>query len=348
MTLGLVCDTCDALSPISMGTCGVCGSPLGLGISTTATESAAAGGLPGASDGTVSGSMPPSVATVRRPLRPDPVSPNAGRREPASAGGISLPARRPAHAPRRCALCHEAVPAANRFCGSCGAPCEPDEASAPPTLDGNARLVLLRGDAQDPVVYQLVGSEHIVGRSQGSILFPEDSLLSPRHACFSYRDGGLVVRDEGSLNGIYLRIRAPITIAPEQPFLVGEQLLVVRNAPVGAAGPAAPGEVSYYGSPRKPSRMHLVQRLAGGGEGRVFRTTGVAVTLGREGNHVNFPTDAYLSGHHAMVSVLPDGTFQLEDLRSRNGTYVKVLGEARLQQGDLLYLGQQLLRVEIA
>ena len=41
-----------------------------------------------------------------------------------------------------------------------------------------------------------------------------------------------------------------------------------------------------------------------------------------------------------------DGSFQLNDLGSRNGTYVRIRGERELAHGDYLFIGQQLLRVE--
>ena len=47
-------------------------------------------------------------------------------------------------------------------------------------------------------------------------------------------DGKLVVRDEGSHNGVFMRIRTPVPIESGGAFLVGEQLLQVE-----AAAPAA-------------------------------------------------------------------------------------------------------------
>jgi hypothetical protein len=49
------------------------------------------------------------------------------------------------------------------------------------------------------------------------------------------------------------------------------------------------------------------------------------------------------------VTALDDeGTrFQIADLSSKNGTFLRVAGEASLFHGDYVFLGQQLLRVEI-
>ena len=42
-----------------------------------------------------------------------------------------------------------------------------------------------------------------------------------------------------------------------------------------------------------------------------------------------------------------NGGFSLVDEESRNGTYVRIQGEQELAHGDYLFLGKQLLRVEM-
>src|SRR5262249_11433379 len=155
----------------------------------------------------------------------------------------------------------------------------------------------------------LAGSEHIVGRFEGEILFSEDALVSPRHANFFYRGGDLYVRDEGSRNGVFVRIRGPVRIAAGQPFLVGEQLLAMQPANVEGLSASDLEGTYYYGSPRRPARMRLVQILAGGDLGMALRVPGDSLTIGREGNGVNFPEDPFISGHHGQVVPLDDGTF---------------------------------------
>jgi pSer/pThr/pTyr-binding forkhead associated (FHA) protein len=45
-----------------------------------------------------------------------------------------------------------------------------------------------------------------------------------------------------------------------------------------------------------------------------------------------------------MVS---DGVFNLVDADSKNGTYVRIKSPTPLQHGDYLFLGRELLRVEM-
>jgi pSer/pThr/pTyr-binding forkhead associated (FHA) protein len=212
---------------------------------------------------------------------------------------------------------------------------------------GRAKLILIKGDGMDGVSFHLVGTEHFAGRSEGAILFPEDRLLSPRHANFFYRDGQLYVRDEGSQNGVYIRIRAPIVVDPGASFLVGEQLLRIEPCPPDTM-PLPDSEGTYfYGSPKRPARVQLVQILAGGEVGMIFRARTDTLTIGREGNDINFPNDPFVSGRHATVSVIEGGRLQVTDLGSRNGTFLRIRGQTLLQHGDYVFLGQQLLRVEV-
>src|SRR5262249_51628499 len=122
-----------------------------------------------------------------------------------------------------CPSCGAASPADYRFCGKCGtkladAPAGPPaygrtvHFGAPQQTAGKARLVLIKGEGVDGISYPLPGPEHVAGRVEGALLFAEDPLLSPRHAGFSYRDSRLVVQDLGSANGVFLRIRQPVSI----------------------------------------------------------------------------------------------------------------------------------------
>src|SRR5262249_33175136 len=157
---------------------------------------------------------------------------------------------------------------------------------------------LIKGEGMDGVSYVLSATEHHAGRVEGAILFPDDPLLSPRHANFIYRDGKLYVRDEGSANGVFVRIIRPQVIPSGSTFLVGEQLLRVEaSSPEAAPTPDAEGTY-FYASPRRPSKVALTQLLVGGSPGMIFRARNDTLTIGRDGNDVNFPDDPFISGRH--------------------------------------------------
>lgn len=293
MTLGLVCDACDTLSPLSASVCPVCHAPLGI---------------------------------------PDK------KPSPAAAAG-----------PRPCPSCGNEVPSAHRFCGFCGSKLEPVQVKPawPSPQPARARLVLIKGEGQDGVAFPIHDGEQVAGRLEGGILFPEDPLLSPRHATFYFRDNKFFVRDDGSRNGVFVRMKGPRAVPSGTVILLGEQLLRVETCAPDEV-PVPDGEGTYfYSSPHRPSRLALVQLLVGGDIGLVYRARADMVTIGREGNDVNFPDDAFLSSRHVQVSVLDDGRFQVTDLGSKNGTYERVPSVTQLFPGDFVFLGQQLFRVEI-
>jgi pSer/pThr/pTyr-binding forkhead associated (FHA) protein len=261
-----------------------------------------------------------------------------------------------------CPSCGAEVPADNRFCGGCGAKVDGAAAPAGPAavpgaaktmffganqVPGRAKLTVIKGEGVDGVTYQLNGTEHLAGRSEGAILFPDDPLLSPRHANFLYKSGRLHVVDDGSVNGVFIRIKGPTALTPGALFLIGEQLLQVEPSPPDL-GPQPDAEGTYfYASPKRPSKMKLIQRLRGGEIGMIYRSRADAISIGREGNDVNFLDDPFISGRHAQITMSADGQVTLTDLGSKNGTFVRINDESALGHGDYVFLGQQLLRVEV-
>ena len=58
--------------------------------------------------------------------------------------------------------------------------------------------------------------------------------------------------------------------------------------------------------------------------------------------------DNFISGRHAQVRARGNGQVVLEDLGSRNGTFIKLRGAQELFNGDYVFIGQQLFRVEMS
>lgn len=210
------------------------------------------------------------------------------------------------------------------------------------------RLVVIKGEGGDGATYHLQGTTTVIGRNGGDITFAEDPFLSPEHAKFTSQTGRLFVQDAGSANGVFLRIKKPTPLGDGMCILVGEQLLRVRADPFGDGSPNDTGTY-YYGSPRPAGTFQVVQCLAGGGEGRIATAEDGALSMGREGNTMNFPDDRFISGHHARLDASADtDDIILTDTGSRNGTFIRLDNAQELFHGDYLFVGQQLLRVEIA
>jgi pSer/pThr/pTyr-binding forkhead associated (FHA) protein len=330
MDVGLVCDHCDTFNAMASPACSSCGNPLALGAKRAPRRPA---------------SQPLAVAAAA------PAAVAASGSAPSLAAVHSRPAM---PAPRPCRECGNPVPAAFRFCGTCGARMDAPK----PTGDrrtiffgamqqARAKLVLIKGDGLDGVSFTLAGKEHVAGRTEGPLLFQDDPFLSPRHANFYYKDDKLVVSDLGSANGVYVRTRGPVLLQTGDVFLIGEQVLRIETTPPETAGLGPDDDGTYvFASPRRASRMRLVQTLRGGDVGLVYRATGDIVSIGRDSNDINFPDDPFISGRHAQVT-FGDAGMLLTDLGSKNGTFLRIRQDTTLSHGDYVFMGQQLLRVEI-
>lgn len=249
-----------------------------------------------------------------------------------------------------CRSCSSGVPMGHKFCGRCGEAVPPEIVSAQTLYFGDmqnpakAKLILIRGEGMDGLSFHLKAEQHIVGRD-GQLPFPDDPFVSRRHANFFYRNGKLVVRDEGSLNGVYIRVRGTVEITPGDMILAGEQLFRLEMNPRAADG-QEPDGTYFYSSPKHPSSFRLVQILQGGSTGMAVCARGNALQIGREGGDLNVPGDLYMSGSHCRIEE-QDGRFTLADLSSRNGTYLRLKTERELGHGDYLFIGRKLLRVEL-
>ncbi len=330
MDVGLVCDACSALTPIGVPQCARCGAAVALDPRPRHQ------------------SKPPINASVNPcPKCSMNVAPgtrfcaNCGTRIPdGSSDGFEVETRvgpRPSVSQASSKPAPAAKPGRSTlFFGGV-------------VQSARAKLTLIRGDGEDGVSFTLAGQEHLAGRGACPISFPDDPFLSPTHANFLYRQSGatseLVVRDEKSLNGVYVRITGSAELPSGSTVLIGEQVLTVQLASVSDDVPDSEGTYFSASMPR-PATLEVKQNLRGGATGAVFRVSGESVAVGREGNDINFPEDPFISGRHAELR-LAGSVLSVTDLGSRNGTFVRVKGERVLRHGDYVFLGQQLLRVEI-
>ncbi len=204
------------------------------------------------------------------------------------------------------------------------------------------RLVLIRPDGSEGGTFQLNEGITPVGRDAGG-LFAGDSYLSPRHATFTVNGQTVSVRDENSLNGVYIRIerQAPVEIRDTEIFRIGQEILRYD-----AYKPVAP---ESDGTEKQGAQIEgLVGKISLmiGREtyGNAFPIPVTGLFLGRERGDILFPEDGYVSGLHCQISV-EGGKVMLTDVGSSNGSYVRARGERTVRNGDLLLIGQQLFRI---
>jgi pSer/pThr/pTyr-binding forkhead associated (FHA) protein len=332
MELGLACPVCGQMNMIRSTGCSRCGTVLAP-IAEMSAPIAGPSSVPQA---------PPMQAQA-------PAGYGGGRTVVASASDLpSPPPSQHGQAPGGAPL---------RFDPNTGQPLQQpeDDKPAAKTMFFGAlqqetvapRLVVIKGEGGDGVTYHLSGTTHVVGRSVGDITFAEDVFLSPEHAKFTVQHGRLFVQDLSNNNGVFVRIKRPTPLDHDDAFLVGEQLLTLDCEPLPEYS-ANPDGTYFYGSPRPNGAFRVIQQLAGGGEGLVKSATENTMSMGREGNDLDFPEDRFISGHHAKLDLSDDAKVLLTDTGSRNGTFVRIKGAQELFHGDYLFVGQQLFRVEIS
>lgn len=209
---------------------------------------------------------------------------------------------------------------------------------------------MLAQDGSIQRVIQLAGTRTDLGRTEGEILLQEDRFLSDRHARFESREGGMLLTDLCSVNGIYLKIRDATSLSDGDMFLIGLQLLEFRTEPEDMATlPQIQVKgCSLFGSSTSPRYARLSERTNDGAPRSVFVIGRDETILGREVGDIVFSGDPFMSRRHASLLRNPaDGTFMLRDLGSSNGTFLRIRSKVDLQPGDHLRIGQHLFRYEM-
>jgi pSer/pThr/pTyr-binding forkhead associated (FHA) protein len=291
---------------------------------------------------------------------PQGVAQQSAQAAPAPTVAPAAPAARPAAPPaqaaaasadRGCPQCGHPNPPNNRFCAACGynlsAPSAQPAAAAPaaaPT-QGGALLTALRADGSEAGSYRLPAQPTAtVGRDTDSV-FAGDSYLSPRHATFKQGPGQVSVRDEGSLNGVYVKLRPnePWPMEPGNVFRIGQE--IIRFEKLDRQPPSSDG-VERFGSPSKGFIGRLALVIGRDTTGNAFPIPERGLHLGRERGDVLFSEDGYVSGLHCRVAPGQDGRVYLTDVGSSNGTFVRLSTEHALNPGEILLMGQQVFRVD--
>lgn len=101
-----------------------------------------------------------------------------------------------------------------------------------------------------------------------------------------------------------------------------------------------------YVSPPKNYKFRVVHVLDGSKPCAAYCSVNNDILIGRHGCDINFGDDRHVSPQHARIT-WEDGGPVLEDLDSKNGTYLRISDEEQLQHGDYVQVGEELLRVEI-
>lgn len=220
----------------------------------------------------------------------------------------------------------------------------PSSAPTPPTsvIGPPAKLVMLGPDGQPVGERALAPGEHLeVGREVGPP-WDDDAYLDPHHASISVTDDGLLVEDNGSLNGVFVKLSERVEVQDGDLFRVGQELLLYEDLPEPT--PTDDG-TERMGSPNPGYWGRLSILVDPDAASSAFPIEGDGIMIGREQGDITFPQDGYVSGKHCRV-VGDDTGVYMEDLGSSNGTYMRVRSGVTLPFGSLVLIGQKLFQVE--
>jgi thioredoxin reductase/pSer/pThr/pTyr-binding forkhead associated (FHA) protein/ferredoxin len=161
-----------------------------------------------------------------------------------------------------------------------------------------------------------------IGRKACDINFPDDTLLADKHASISHGPEGYFLRDDGSATGVFLRASEarPLEVFPGNLVRLGKQFLVFR---------AENGKYSFTHfdhAGRKLNSYPLPEK---------------AIVIGREAPDIILDgKDMTLSRRHLSITVKDKRIF-IKDLKSVNGSFLKVKNAAKIGIDDQFRAGQQ-------
>jgi len=273
------------------------------------------------------------------------------------AAPAAAPAQRPvaaapaAAAGAACPQCGHVNAPSNKFCASCGynmslisgaPPAAAPVAAAPAAGLGQIVLTALRADGTEAGSFALPGAVTSIGRDAGGI-FAGDSYLSPRHATFTVRGSKVFVKDELSLNGVYVKLtpEQPVELQSGDVFRIGQEIIRFE---VLTQPQASPDGVERLGSPSKGYIGRISLLTGRDTTGNAYPVPEHGLHIGRERGDILFPEDGYVSGLHCLIGWDQNRAY-LTDLGSSNGTFARLYSDREVRNNDVLLMGQQLFRV---
>lgn len=247
---------------------------------------------------------------------------------------------------------------------------EPIPATPEPAMQGTNAVLPLRPLLRPPMAVLVVlddgntSAEYfrirkprfVIGRTDGDVVISHDDNMSGQHVEITreLRDGKWTwqLNDLGSRNGTFVKLtRRPARIMSEQVFQVGLQRIQFR-LPVSIADPPAPAiaQTRDWKAISPADISQLVPRLVhldGSPMGRTFPIQKPIIIIGRDAAcDVPLTSDGHVNPTHARVYRERDD-WLLEDSKSENGTWLRLLGPHPIGRSCEFILGEQRFQLKV-
>ncbi|MEU7059545.1 FHA domain-containing protein [Streptomyces sp. NPDC046197] len=176
--------------------------------------------------------------------------------------------------------------------------------------------------------------DYHLGRDPLSDIVLDDARVSWHHAVLRPEEGHWTLRDDGSTNGTYAdgrRIRewgvGPGSVIRFGNPADGPRAVLVGPAEPSPERPSAVSRPGLTGTFRQPTTVRPLPTRA--------------VRVGRAEDNDLVVDDLVVSRHHAELRAHPDGTYEIVDLGSHNGTFLdgQPVTRARIGPGDIVGIG---------
>jgi len=205
-------------------------------------------------------------------------------------------------------------------------------------------------------LFQLVGMDKSVGFGRSHTMLDQGmETMAERHVRFKNTVGGVEIEALDSLNGVYLQIARPVILTDGTRFRIGDYVLEYRDAnPGDSVFPRVADDGERFVAQNLEPLAFLDFLRPDNQPGVRFPILKPTPTvLGRGGTDqsgsprpVDVPllNDKLVSGRHAEIRRANDH-FVLEDLKSKNGTFVQIRQKTLVGDGATICLGKVYLRV---
>ncbi|MFF3397581.1 FHA domain-containing protein [Streptomyces sp. NPDC002659] len=181
--------------------------------------------------------------------------------------------------------------------------------------------------------------DYHVGRDPLSDIVIDDARVSWHHAVLRSEAGHWTIEDEGSTNGTYADGRRihEWGVGPGSVIRFGNPADGPRAVLIGRDPPAA-----VLREPDRPSQVSMPSATGTFRQPTTVRPLPVrTVRIGRGSDNELVIDDLVVSRRHAELQAHPDGTYEIVDLGSHNGTYLngQPVDRAPVLPGDIVGIG---------
>jgi pSer/pThr/pTyr-binding forkhead associated (FHA) protein len=333
---GIVCPNCDTYNDAKQKTCINCQHPLS--------------GLTGYLQAVT---LEPSESPAPKVEEPSPQQPSFAPPLP--------PPSPPDVTTGKCPHCQATLTPAAKFCLTCGQAVVPAEVQAPSATPAVApapsrlQLRLVRGSGQAEATFTIEPQGSTIGRKESAnITMAQDPNLSPLHATIKSQEEQIIIEDNDSYNGTFVRIRGKALIQQGSEMAIGRQRYVLLGigGPTADVRTTATDDTRAYGGP-VPKHLFVALRpihVNSQGQpvaGAVILRAGPTISMGRKNCDINFPNDDLIADKHMEFRLSQAGAEAVETGAS-NGVFVRINSPTKLYNGDEFLVGNQVLRLEKA